>query len=401
MRSNRLNKAMDSQLQSLTVTSDLRQALHRRMEEEQNMKVLHKLSLAVVLAIVTVLALSVTAVAAGWGAFGRMAKNEEKMDVLEGVSSAVNASVTVNGDLYVIHQAYYTGNLLFVSETATCQPGHTWGEWTEPWTFDGRPMERVLSKKFYDRTDEDGQLIPLLHPGESCRKINQGFSSQLTMEDGTVLNGEYLLLNDEDGELLQCVVFQLPNDAPDRLTLSASVYIDTEYLRCDEQNDYWRDTLDWQTVALPFTVQRSQENSVEYTYSGPMTRRWQNGSTDSLQITARVVLCREVNLAFINTWFNDNDMPQTWKDYTKSVLMDENMPSRPDDLLHQFVLTADGEASPSRLDCSGYNPATASYEVNAFFELDGSRDYKQLQLIGIWDEAYAPAQCTYDPINLE
>lgn len=343
MRSDHLQKAIDTQLQSMTVTHDMRQALHARMEGGAQMKKRYKMPIAAVIAAALVMALSLTAVAAGLGVFGRLGESDSDfMSNLESLSTHVNASVTVMDMTVTVDQAYYNGDMLFASITESGSLT-SYDRWQEPWSYDGEmALEPELNHWVYD-TPKDGVSLyhnlydSMLQKGESCIVRYLSWPSQAWANDETI-NGFILESGKNNGELLSALIFDCMFDA-EQLNVVIPIILTTDYVWRDEAGQYWHhretETLD----TLRFTVARdADEQTSKFTCHDAMQGKWRAADADTINVTASLTISPATEFACL--CITTKDLPRSWADYLS--VKNENAPI-PDGFFINWTLLADGE----------------------------------------------------------
>ena len=388
-----IQQIIDHSLSGIPDDPWLAQRVLSEAKRKEEIVVKKKISVTAVMLVILILMLGVAA-AGSLGVFGRLTHLMETMGILERTSTEVNASITVFGDTFTVNQAYFTGDILFLSLTQHFASDRPYGKSMEPWT----PEE---NNDYWCDSEGPDHLWPkayaegYLEPGESGKFVSLEFSQAIILSDDAGAMMGRILANERGiDDLAISLAYNLPEGCPGQLNLRIPIVQESANIWRDDQGLYWMGDYEMTRVGyVEFTVQRSNNTGKEYIYTGPVTCHNQNRSTSTFEVDIHLVRCPEINLCYVRCELTNT--PDSWRTY-----VNYSQPC-PDDYLGRLILTADHE-EVELLRCyteSWYNEN--HYKMTAFFKMDGDNYYELYQVTPARDEVkFGPTDCFYDSISL-
>ncbi len=328
----------------------IREAVYAQRREDKPVK--KKLTLVTAIAVAVMMMASV-AVAAGLGLFGELAQSgpdiDRRLNTLDVASTYINKTFTTHNDAKLtVHQAYYTGDRVFVSyslegnlrqvETGAGKPENV--EW------DSVRENHICAEQFSNDIPEVQAMYDYLDGTEPRwgRSVSVGVHDSMYLPDGSYLDitgGDFYAR--EDGVMVgwkECIVPE-GIDAEELEVQIGTYLIDTLYYQ-DEKDFYIayqvrsRDT----KQLFSFTVKKSD-------YAAPVTgsvsdEDWSavaNLTLSAIDLKGEVIV----------------KAPQSWHDYW----LDRDYTGEEPDCIDDWQLYVNGKKAPGHNFNGGIGPAGA------------------------------------------
>lgn len=229
-----IRAAIDSCTRGIDEAPSLQFRIARKAKGEKPM--VKKISTAMILAIVLILASMAAALAAGLGLFGQLAQDERNEDgrlsVLENMSETLSASLTTEDGITIeISQAYYEGNRVFMAYRLS---GNLYSvelhegapEGSYPWTDE---LENTVAADCFVNDVPELQRLNAWLDGKGQRwgvSLEAALHDGLSLEDGTyldIIGGDNVIR--EDGCVIGWKECEIPKDRiEDTLTFKAVLF---------------------------------------------------------------------------------------------------------------------------------------------------------------------------------